>query len=71
MSQDLIILKTNINYPESVSLLSVHLNQHPDIKSWSIDQEDLDKVLRVFSDTLNQDSLIAMLNQLGFKAEEL
>ena len=47
------------------------LNQHSDIRKWTIDHEDIDCVLRVESGTLTAEALISLLNHHGFECAEL
>lgn len=47
------------------------LDNHNEIHSWSIDSEDVDCVLRVFSDTLTPAGIIDIINQSGHQCTEL
>jgi hypothetical protein len=47
------------------------LDRHTDVVQWSIDTDDVDRVLRVESATLSSVDIITILNGLGHKCEEL
>ena len=44
---EILIFKTNINQKIDVDRIKPLLNQHNNIRSWNVDIEDVDKVLRV------------------------
>ncbi len=69
---DIHILKTNINNKLRVNTIKLLFNAHPDIIKWSIDLEDIDKVLRIeTTKTLSKDDLIEQIKARGFQCEEL
>lgn len=68
----ILILKTDLQDDEAVDQVQDLLNSHPDIEKWTVDTEDIDKVLRIEAkDELSYDEVIAMVNYQNFKCEEL
>ncbi|KFF03032.1 hypothetical protein [Flavobacterium reichenbachii] len=65
------IFKTNILQVDPACPLREALNNHEDIKQWSIDCEDIDCVLRVVSETMKPNEIIALINQFGYECQEL
>ena len=66
------ILKTNIKSKPAINTLKLLFNTHPDIIRWSIDLEDIDKVLRVETNNmLSQEDIINQVTARGFYCEEL
>lgn len=67
----ILIFKTNISTADDVASLEVLLSNHPEIKQWNIDLEDVDCVLRVISDTLACAEIAALIKPYGFHCSEL
>ena len=68
----ILILKTDLQDDEAVDQVQDLLNSHPDIEKWTVDTEDIDKVLRIeANDELSYDEVIAMVNYQNFHCEEL
>ncbi|WP_298520452.1 hypothetical protein [uncultured Kordia sp.] len=44
---EILIFQTDIKSVEKVAMLEPVFNNHADILSWSVDLEDIDKVLRI------------------------
>lgn len=65
------IFKTNIDniYPDCA--INTTLGNHKDIQQWSVDCEDVDRVLRVVSETLQPEVIIGIINELGHECQEL
>jgi len=47
------------------------LNKHADIQQWSIDTDDVDRVLRIESATLSPLEIISIINSFGHECQEL
>jgi len=47
------------------------LNKHAGVQEWSIDTDDVDRVLRVESATLSALEIISIINSLGHDCQEL
>ncbi len=67
----ILLFKTNINCPGDKLYLHAVLDCNPDIRQWTIDQEDEDCVLRIVSYTLTHQQIIQLLNQHGYNCCEL
>ncbi len=68
----LLIFKTNIATQKKVKAVRPVFNRHPIIADWSVDTEDIDKVLRIeTAGNLNETDVINLLNPLGFYCEGL
>lgn len=65
------IFKTNIN-PTEVDLVRSSFDQIPFIREWTIDVNDVDRVLRVKANgNFDEDDVMKLLNGCGFHCEEL
>lgn len=69
--QQILVFKTNISSPEAAESIGQVFNNRPDIISWSIDQQDIDLVLRVVSPSLEPKDVIAIVNKEGYACGEL
>ena len=67
----ILIFKTNIICKNDYNKIASILNTTKDILTWSIDIEDIDKVLRIESIQNNTQDIIITINQAGFICEEL
>jgi len=67
---DILIFKTNIRSKSKAKTLQPIFNNHPVIADWSVDTEDVDKVLRIESTgMLPEVEVIDMVQHLGFYCE--
>lgn len=66
-----LVFKTSIAEPKDLLRAGAILAAVPGILNWSVDTEDIDKVLRVESTTLNTQTIINVLSQAGYCCEEL
>lgn len=66
-----LIFKTNIQSELALKELDALLNGNTDYFNWSVDTEDIDRVLRVMSTKNNTLEIINTLKQAGYKCEEL
>ncbi|WP_179005767.1 hypothetical protein [Winogradskyella forsetii] len=66
------IFKTNIETMLDLDMLQLFFNANRNIIEWSVDLEDIDKVLRVDSrKNLSQIDIINQVKLMGFSCEEL
>jgi len=66
------VFKTNIETRLDLATVKQPLNSNPNIIKWSIDLEDIDKVLRVeSSENLSEKEIISLIKYRGFYIEEL
>jgi hypothetical protein len=67
----LFILKTNIRTAADRLSVKQAFDNHDQIQHWNVDHHDVDCVLRVTSPTLCYESIIRLINELGFEGAEL
>ena len=66
------VFKTNIKTKQELFIIKQLLNSNLNIIRWSIDLEDIDKVLRIESyRDLNEEEVISMVKFRGFYYEVL
>lgn len=63
--------KTNINCGGCVSKVTPYLNANDEIKSWSVDTQNPQKILTVETDKLTDEMVRVIVQQAGFKAEKV
>lgn len=69
---NLLILKTNIKNRRKIKTVSRALKDHPSIRRWTIDTEDVDKVLRIETiGRLTQAEVDELIRPFGFHCEFL
>lgn len=64
------VFKTNIRSEDDKTKISSVL-AITEVKDWSVDNEDIDCVLRVVSYELTADEIIKLINKTGFQCREL
>ena len=68
----LLIFRTDIKTKKKVKKVKPFFNNHSDIKSWSIDTDDIDNVLRIEAfEKISDDEIILSLKDQGFYSEVL
>ncbi|MEP2025625.1 MAG: hypothetical protein ABJH98_08110 [Reichenbachiella sp.] len=69
---EVLVFRTDINTRKRMDQFAWIFNQHPFIKDWNVDLQDVDKVLRVeASDSLSETDVIDMAQTFGFNCEAL
>jgi hypothetical protein len=68
---NILVFATNIRTPNDKKLISESFNKHSQIQEWNVDQEDIDCVLRVVSETLSEKEIIIILENHNFKCTSL
>ena len=69
---ELFIFKTDIRTSRQIDRLKPILESHSNITRWTVDMEDIDKVLKVEADTnCCQEELIKLVKSQGIYCEEL
>ena len=63
--------KTNINCSGCVSKVTPVLNENKDIVEWKVDTNNPNKILTVETENLDENSVKAIVQKAGFKAESL
>jgi hypothetical protein len=69
---NIIILKTNIPSPQGARRLDPLFRALPGVIRWSVDTEDVDKVLRIEDrGDLTEDRVIGLISSWGYQASRL
>ncbi|WP_422358812.1 hypothetical protein [Reichenbachiella sp.] len=69
---EVLVFRTNIKTRKRMDQFAWVFNQHPYIKDWNVDLQDIDKVLRVeASDRLSEADVIDIAQTFGFNCEAL
>ncbi len=68
----ILVLKTNIHDTFAKRRIQPVFDNHPEIRAWTVDIDDEDKVLRIeASDNLSYDEVIQMVSGQDLYCEEL
>jgi hypothetical protein len=67
----ILVFQTNIETEMQFKTVMLVLNSNAAIQKWNLDQHDVDKVLRVVTDTLHAEDVIELLNNAGLFCAEL
>lgn len=69
---NLLILKSNIDSRKGVRQVARVLDSHPAIKHWTVDLDDIDKVLRIeWQHFLSAVDIQRLLKPIGYHCENL
>lgn len=68
---EVFVFKTNINGMHNIEKLKPYFNNREEILRWSVDMQDIDKVLRVEAASANPTEIINLVQTAGFECEEL
>jgi len=68
---DILVFKTDIKREHDLEKLASVLMEEPRINRWTIDNEDIDNVLRIESNQLDPTDVILLIKQSGYCCEEL
>ncbi len=71
MALQLHIFRTDLKTDGCLEQLTLTLNAHSSISRWHIDTKDIDNVLKVESDSLSEDSIIALVQEKNIHCEVL
>ena len=71
ISSEVLVFKTNVSADNEVEIVGDVLARESNITRWTIDREDVDKVLRIECDRLHPVAVIRLLADAGFHCEEL
>jgi len=67
----ILIFKTNIQTEFDKLRIKNVLDASHKVLKWTIDMDDIDRVLRVVSDSLTAEQIISVINYVGFECAEL
>jgi hypothetical protein len=68
---EILVFKTNISCQEELKKIGSILSKEKNITRWTVDLEDVDKVLRIECEHIYPLSVIEILRDAGFTCEEL
>ena len=72
MAMNIIILKTSIDNAEKLNAAKSLFERIPEIRKWSVDQEDVDNVLRIeAAETLTELKVMELTSNHGLICQEL
>lgn len=66
-----LVFRTNLNGESDVIRVSSHLDALPEIRTWNVDLEDCDRVLRIESTLDTPEKVINLIAEHGYSCEEL
>jgi hypothetical protein len=69
--ENILVFATNIATESDKQKIRSVLDEHSEIHQWNIDQEDIDCVLRIVSETLSEEQIIQLINKQNFKCAAL
>jgi hypothetical protein len=70
-TENILVFATNIRTNNDKQLISRTLNEISEIHQWNIDQEDIDCVLRVVSNSISEEQIINILDKHTFNCTPL
>jgi hypothetical protein len=65
------VFRTNIKTERDLHILGPILDEHPQIREWTVDTQDVDCVLRIVAYTLRENDLINLLKEYDYYCAEL
>ena len=65
------VFKTSVTTEKDIQTIQPNLNVLLPKAKWNFDLEDCDRILRIDSQIENSEAIIKLLNNSGFKCEEL
>lgn len=68
---EVLVFKTSVQSPESVSKLAPVLNILAGSNGWNFALDDCDRILRIITPTVKAHEAIQLLSNNGFDCEEL
>lgn len=69
--ENILVFATNIKTENDKQKITNTLNKHSEIKQWNVDQEDIDCVLRIVTNTLSEEHIIHLIKQHDFDCAAL
>lgn len=69
--ENILVFATNIKTESDKQKIAELLDKNPKIDQWTLDQEDIDCVLRIVSETLSEEQIIDLLDNQNFKCAAL
>lgn len=69
--ENILVFATNIKTETDKQTISNFLDKNPEILQWTLDQEDIDCVLRIVTQTLSEEEIIRLLDKQNFECSAL
>ena len=70
--REVLIYRTNLSNQQEVKSVQRVLDRHPSIHAWSVDTQDVDKVLRIEAALpLSEQNVVNLITAEGFECEAL
>ncbi|MDR6843637.1 hypothetical protein [Flavobacterium granuli] len=69
--ENVLVFATNIATENDKQKISNILDGNTEIQQWTLDLEDIDRVLRIVSDTLSEEQIIKLLDNKNFNCSAL
>ena len=69
--ENVLVFATNIETENDKQKISNILDGNTEIQQWTLDLEDIDRVLRIVSDTLSEEQIITLLDNKNFNCSAL
>lgn len=67
----ILVFRTNINTESDKLHIKQVMDTQPCIECWSVDVDDIDRVLRIVSPVLTTSQVIQLINKAGYQCHEL
>ncbi|MCB0490411.1 MAG: hypothetical protein R2820_07055 [Cyclobacteriaceae bacterium] len=71
LSINIFVFRTNLNSVADIEAISHLMDKSASVLNWSVDIEDIDKVLRIESLREHANEIIEMVRLAGYQCEEL
>ena len=69
--ENVLVFATNIKTENDKQKIISTLDEHSEIHEWNIDQDDIDCVLRIVTNTLSEEHIIQLISQHNFACAAL
>lgn len=70
-STRVLVFITNINTAADKQQVKAAIDACPVVDEWSVDTDDIDRVLRIVSHSAKAEQIIALINKAGYQCREL
>ncbi len=67
----ILVFKTDIRTTADIEYVKETLDRHRGIRDWHVDTDDIDCVLRIVSDELSAEAILALISARGYQCTEL
>ena len=69
--ENVLVFATNIKTEKDKQKIISTLDEHSEIHEWNVDQDDIDCVLRIVTNTLSEEHIIQLISQHDFACAAL